>query len=123
MALYAFDGTGQEDREDSGRDSNVVDFFSAYHDPQKNADPKKDVGSLYLKGIGRRRRDVHRTASRRSVRHRRPRAVRQANRRTGEPANESSMISLAGSPVRRLQSEPAGHRALHPRLAESVDGE
>ena len=54
MALYAFDGTGQEDREDSGRDSNVVDFFSAYHDPQKNDDPKKEVGSLYLKGIGRR---------------------------------------------------------------------
>ena len=54
MALYAFDGTGQEDREDSGRDSNVVDFFFAYQDAQKNDDPKKEVGSLYLKGIGRR---------------------------------------------------------------------
>jgi uncharacterized protein (DUF2235 family) len=54
MALYAFDGTGQEDREDSERDTNVVDFFSAYQDPHKNDDHRKPVGSLYLKGIGRR---------------------------------------------------------------------
>ena len=54
MALYAFDGTGNEDQEDDARDSNVVDFFSAYIDPKKNDDPKKELGSLYLKGIGRR---------------------------------------------------------------------
>jgi uncharacterized protein (DUF2235 family) len=54
MALYAFDGTGNEDREDAARDSNVVDFFNAYVDPDKNDDPDADVGSLYLKGIGRR---------------------------------------------------------------------
>jgi uncharacterized protein (DUF2235 family) len=54
MALYAFDGTGNVDEEESARDSNVVDFFSAYIDPKKNVDPKEDVGSLYLKGIGRR---------------------------------------------------------------------
>ena len=54
MALYAFDGTGNEDQENSERDSNVVDFFSAYIDPKKNDEPKEEVGSLYLKGIGRR---------------------------------------------------------------------
>lgn len=54
MALYAFDGTGNEDQEDSVRDSNVVDFFEAYMDPKKNADPDEELGSLYLKGIGRR---------------------------------------------------------------------
>src|SRR5688500_12316205 len=53
MALYAFDGTGKDDEHDDASDSNVVDFFSAYTDPNKNADPDKDVGSLYLKGIGR----------------------------------------------------------------------
>jgi uncharacterized protein (DUF2235 family) len=53
MALYAFDGTGKDDETDQTRDSNVVDFFSAYIDPDKNADPDKEFGSLYLKGIGR----------------------------------------------------------------------
>lgn len=56
MALYAFDGTGNEDQEDATRDSNVVDFFTAYVDPNKNNDPDKEVGSLYLHGIGRRAR-------------------------------------------------------------------
>jgi uncharacterized protein (DUF2235 family) len=54
MALYAFDGTGNEDEQDDARDSNVVDFFSAYIDPKKNDDPDQELGSLYLKGIGRR---------------------------------------------------------------------
>ena len=54
MALYAFDGTGNEDQELDERDSNVVDFFSAYVDPKKNDDPDAKQGSLYLKGIGRR---------------------------------------------------------------------
>ena len=53
MALYAFDGTGNQDQDDAALDSNVVDFFSAYVDPAKNTDPDEDVGSLYLKGIGR----------------------------------------------------------------------
>ena len=52
MALYAFDGTGNEDREDDEFDSNVCDFFQAYDDPLKNDDPSKERGSLYLKGIG-----------------------------------------------------------------------
>jgi uncharacterized protein (DUF2235 family) len=56
MALYAFDGTGNEDQEDDTRDSNVVDFFTAYVDPKKNTDPDEEVGSLYMKGIGRRAR-------------------------------------------------------------------
>lgn len=54
MALYAFDGTGNEDQTDETRDSNVVDFFHAYIDPRKNDDPDEELGSLYLKGIGRR---------------------------------------------------------------------
>jgi uncharacterized protein (DUF2235 family) len=53
MALYAFDGTGQINQDDDLRDSNVVRFFDAYLDPNKNDDPDLEVGSLYLKGIGR----------------------------------------------------------------------
>jgi uncharacterized protein (DUF2235 family) len=56
MALYAFDGTGNEDREDDAFDSNVCDFFQAYEDPLKNDDPSQERGSLYLKGIGQRAR-------------------------------------------------------------------
>lgn len=52
MALYAFDGTGNEDQIDDQFDSNVCDFFHAYDDPLKNDDPSKDRGSLYQKGIG-----------------------------------------------------------------------
>jgi hypothetical protein len=58
MALYAFDGTGNEDREDDTLDSNVCDFFQAYEDPLKNDDPGKPRGSLYLKGIGQRARTI-----------------------------------------------------------------
>ena len=47
MALYAFDGTGNEDRTDDAFDSNVCDFFHAYDDPLKNDDPSKERGSLY----------------------------------------------------------------------------
>ena len=57
MALYAFDGTGNEDRPDTaegGFDSNVLAFFRAYHDPDKDLQETNDRGSLYLKGIGRR---------------------------------------------------------------------
>ncbi len=58
MALYAFDGTGNEDQERDELDSNVVDFFNAYVDPKKNADPDEKEGSLYLKGIGTRARTI-----------------------------------------------------------------
>lgn len=54
MALYAFDGTGNQDEELEERDSNVVDFFQAYIDPHKNDEPGESRGSLYLKGIGTR---------------------------------------------------------------------
>jgi len=54
MALYAFDGTGNEDGEGDDRDSNVLDFFRAYQDPNGNDDPGKPLGSLYVKGIGTR---------------------------------------------------------------------
>jgi uncharacterized protein (DUF2235 family) len=56
MALYAFDGTGNQDEEREEKDSNVVDFFNAYLDPEKNDDPDEERGSLYLKGIGQRAR-------------------------------------------------------------------
>ena len=56
MALYAFDGTGNEDRDGDDFDSNVCDFFQAYDDPLKNDDPGKERGSLYMKGIGQRAR-------------------------------------------------------------------
>lgn len=51
MALYAFDGTGNEDED---FDSNALEFFRAFQDPRKNDDPKKPLGSLYQKGIGTR---------------------------------------------------------------------
>jgi uncharacterized protein (DUF2235 family) len=51
MALYAFDGTGNEDEDN---DTNALEFFRAFQDPSKNDDPRKPVGSLYLKGIGTR---------------------------------------------------------------------
>ena len=57
MALYAFDGTGNDDRPDTaegGFDSNVLAFFRAYQDPDKDLGETDDRGSLYLKGIGRR---------------------------------------------------------------------
>jgi uncharacterized protein (DUF2235 family) len=60
MALYAFDGTGNEDQKEDEKDSNVVDFFEAYIDPQgkKNSDPDEELGSLYLKGIGTRAKTI-----------------------------------------------------------------
>jgi uncharacterized protein (DUF2235 family) len=51
MALYAFDGTGNEDE---AFDTNALEFFRAFRDPLKNDDPKQPIGSLYLKGIGTR---------------------------------------------------------------------
>ncbi len=54
MALYAFDGTGNEDRPGENEDSNVLFFFRAYPDPLKNTDPDQKRGSLYLEGIGAR---------------------------------------------------------------------
>ena len=56
MALYVFDGTGNEDRDGDNRDSNALKFFQAYEDPNKNDDTGKPLGSLYLKGIGMRAR-------------------------------------------------------------------
>jgi uncharacterized protein (DUF2235 family) len=53
MALYAFDGTGNEDRPGEDLDSNVLEFFRAYI-PLGNDDPGQPLGSLYLKGIGTR---------------------------------------------------------------------
>jgi len=56
MALYVFDGTGNEERDGDTRDSNACKFFHAYEDPNKNDDVRKETGSLYLKGIGTRAR-------------------------------------------------------------------
>lgn len=56
MALYAFDGTGNEARDGAGRASNVLDFFRAYDGSPRNDDPSLRIGSLYLKGIGTRAR-------------------------------------------------------------------
>jgi len=58
MALYAFDGTGNDDRDGDDLDSNVLDFFRGYQDPERNDDPGKPLGSLYLKGIGTRARTL-----------------------------------------------------------------
>ena len=43
MALYAFDGTGNDDREGEDQDSNVLDFFRGYDDPLKNDDPQRET--------------------------------------------------------------------------------
>lgn len=50
MALYAFDGTGNEDRPGTDRDSNVLHFFNAYQDPPMPGDAARR--SLYIEGIG-----------------------------------------------------------------------
>lgn len=57
MALYAFDGTGNDDKDDTeagGFDSNVLHFFRAFRDSGKDFARSRETGSLYLKGIGRR---------------------------------------------------------------------
>jgi uncharacterized protein (DUF2235 family) len=54
MALYVFDGTGNEDRDGDTHDTNPCKLFHAYDDPLKNDDTGKPTGSLYLKGIGTR---------------------------------------------------------------------
>jgi len=59
MALYVFDGTGNEDRDKTdSKDSNACKFFRAYEDPRnEKTDNDSDLnktGSLYLKGIGTR---------------------------------------------------------------------
>jgi hypothetical protein len=56
MALYAFDGTGSEESDGAGRESNVFDFFRAYDGGLRNDNPSLPFGSLYLKGIGNRSR-------------------------------------------------------------------
>ncbi len=53
MALYAFDGTGNEAADGIEHFSNVLDFFNAYKQLENNPDPN-EPGSLYLKGIGTR---------------------------------------------------------------------
>ena len=54
MALYAFDGTGNQDNPGADKDSNVLLFFEGYNDPQKSQEGKNKTGSVYYKGIGRR---------------------------------------------------------------------
>jgi uncharacterized protein (DUF2235 family) len=56
MALYAFDGTGNEERDGPSRNSNVFDFFRAYDGGLRNDNPSLPFGSLYLNGIGTRSR-------------------------------------------------------------------
>ena len=58
MALYAFDGTGNEDKRDTEHDSNVLWFFNAYDDPLKTQETTKDGRSVYLKGIGARAKEI-----------------------------------------------------------------
>src|SRR5881296_917061 len=58
MALYAFDGTGNEDKKDTINDSNVLLFFNGYNDPLKTQESDRDGRSLYLKGIGARAKEV-----------------------------------------------------------------
>lgn len=59
MALYAFDGTGNEDKDAKlTDDSNVLLFFDAYTDPLKTKETDKDGRSLYLKGIGTRAKEI-----------------------------------------------------------------
>ena len=56
MALYGFDGTGNEGLDDPGGDTNVLDFFRGYEGGRMSDDPAVPLGSLYLKGIGARAR-------------------------------------------------------------------
>ena len=57
MALYAFDGTWNEDKDGSMHDTNVFKFFQAYDRTSGETaerDVKTDEGNLYVPGIGTR---------------------------------------------------------------------
>ena len=59
MALYAFDGTGNEDKDATlTGDSNVLLFFEGYTDPLKTKETDEDGRSVYLKGIGARAKEI-----------------------------------------------------------------
>ena len=58
MALYAFDGTGNDDKEGFDHDSNPLFFFQGFQDATKNSDPNVPLGSLYLNGIGERAKEI-----------------------------------------------------------------
>lgn len=58
MALYVFDGTGQEDFAGDEQDTNPCKLFHAYDDPLKNDDVGKPTGSLYINGIGMRAKTI-----------------------------------------------------------------
>ncbi len=49
MALYAFDGTGNEDNPVDAKDTNVLKFFNAYGDGYRG--PGENI---YVKGVGTR---------------------------------------------------------------------
>ncbi len=49
MALYAFDGTGNEDNEEDGKDTNVRKFFEAHKQGPDDSD-----GDFYAPGVGTR---------------------------------------------------------------------
>ncbi len=58
MALYAFDGTGNEDKAEDLHDSNVLFFFRGYDAAVKGSDPDAPLGSAYIKGIGTMAKEV-----------------------------------------------------------------
>ena len=122
MALYAFDGTGNEDLDrHSRRDSNVLDFFRAYDGGPRNDDPSLKVGSLYLKGIGTRARSVSwgttppkRSASGGIAGCARPSTGSRTTSRSATPSSTSS--ASAGAP-RSPYPSPTSWPAKLPRVS------
>ena len=65
MALYAFDGTGNKDKKDDAKDTNVRKFFEAYvsgYKPNVTATGKKKSQCVYIKGVGTSRLPIRKTA-------------------------------------------------------------
>ena len=79
MALYVFDGTGNEDRDGDDRDSNACKFFNAYEDPNKNDDPKASAAASTSRASDRR-----------------------AGRSSAEPSRKRSASAAISACVRRM---------------------
>jgi hypothetical protein len=61
MALYAFDGTGNEDRDGDDRDTSVL-ISSGRTTTLEQRRPQEGRGSLYVKGIGTRAKGFRRSS-------------------------------------------------------------
>ena len=129
MALYAFDGTGNEDRDGDDRDSNVCDFFTRTRTRSRTT-TRKERGSLYHERHRHAGAHVRRRHVRGGVRHRRPparasgdgsaREQHRGRRRDVDIVGFSRGAALALSFANEIASKmPKVHDPLHRRCSMS----